>query len=92
MTFLISLETPTRGSYVLGCLELSDFELKEKEVRKKAQQEVVELLVSQGFERDKISIQVTDYTSLEIGVHRVQIIFIKEFDGVAASTLSAILR
>lgn len=92
MTFLVSVETPTRGSYVLGWVELSDFERTEKEVRKRAQREVVELLVSQGFERDKISIQVTDYTLLEIGVHRVQIIQIKEFDGVAASTLAALLR
>lgn len=92
MTFLVSLETPTRGSYVLGWIELADFELKEKEVKRKAQQEVFEMLVSAGFDRDKIGIQVSDYTSLEIGIHRVLIIPIKEFDGATASTLAALLR
>jgi hypothetical protein len=91
MTFLISLETPTRGYYTIGFLEVPHEELKEKEVMKAAQRKVVEMLVSSGFDRDKIGIQVSDYTSLEIGIHRVLIIPIKEFDGQAASTLAALL-
>jgi len=92
MTFLVSLETPTRGSYTLGFLEVPHEELKEKEVRKAAQRKAVEMLVSSGFDHDKIGIQVTDYTSLEIGIHRVLIIPIKEFDGATALTLAALLR
>lgn len=91
MKFLVSLETPTRGLYTLGFLEVSHEGLKEKEVRKAAQQKVLEMLVSAGFGRDKIGIQVSDYTSLEIGFHRVLIIPIKEFDSTAASTLTALL-
>ncbi len=92
MKFLVSIDTPTRGSYNHGVLEVPHEGLKEKEVRKIAQRQVVEMLVSTGFDRDKIGIQVSDHTSLEIGIHRILIIPIKEFDSTAASTLAALLR
>lgn len=92
MTFLISLETPTRGSYTLGFLEVSRGELKERELRAAAQRQAVDMLVSAGFDRSKIGIQVSDHSSLEIGVHRVSIIPIKGFDAAAASALAALLR
>lgn len=92
MTFLVSLETPTRGSYTLGFIEVPHEGMREKEVKKAAQQKIVEMLVSSGFDRDKIGIQVSDYTSLEIGIHRVLILPIKEFSGTAASTLAALLK
>lgn len=92
MKFLVSIDTPTRGSYTLGLLEIQHEGLREKEVKKAAQRKVCEMLVSAGLDRDKISIQVSDYTSLEIGIHSIKIIPIKEFDGTAASTLATLLR
>lgn len=92
MTFLVSLETPTRGSYTLGHLEVPHEGLRSKDVQKAAQRMVVEALVSAGFDRSKIGLQVTDCTSLEIGVHRVNVVPIKEFNAAAASVLVALLQ
>lgn len=83
MTFLVGIETPTRGSLTLGFLNSTD--------KKSAQRSVVESLVSAGFPRDRIGIQVTDNISLEIGPHKVSIIPIKEFDATIASALAALL-
>ena len=83
MTFLVGIETPTRGSLTLGFLNASD--------KKSAQRFIVESLVSAGFSIDKIGIQMTDNTSLEIGPHKVSIVPVKEFDATLASTLTALL-
>lgn len=83
MIFLIGIETPTRGFLTLGFLNTPD--------KKSAQRSVVESLVSAGFPIDKIGIQVTDNTSLEIGPHKVSIVPIKEFDASIASALAALL-
>lgn len=91
MTFLISIETQSRGSYVLGFLEVED-KVGRKNGQKIAQQAVVENLVSVGFPKEKIGIQVTDNTSLEIGNHRVLIIPIQEFDNKSASYLAGLLK
>ncbi len=91
MTFLIGLETPSRGSYTLGFIKADDGETLKK-TRQSAQNKVVEALVAAGFPREKIGIQVTDNSSLEIGLHRVVIVPIKEFDSQTASALAALLR
>lgn len=92
MIFLVSIETPTCGSLILGYVEVPDEGMTNKELKKSAQRKVVELLTSAGFELKKISIQVTDYTSLEIGIHRVLIIPIKEFNNKTAVTLATLLQ
>jgi len=92
MTFLVSIETPTRGSLILGYVEVPHEGVSNKEVKKSAQRKVVELLVSAGLEQSKIGIQVTDYTSLEIGIHRVLIIPIKEFTNKTAVNLATLLE
>ncbi|MFA7216690.1 MAG: hypothetical protein WC095_01760 [Candidatus Paceibacterota bacterium] len=92
MTFLVSIETPTRGSLTLGYVEIPHEGVSNKELKKSAQRKVIELLTSAGFELSKISIQVSDYTSLEIGIHRVLIIPIKEFNNKTAVTLATLLQ
>ncbi len=92
MIFLVSIETPTRGSLSLGYIEIPHEGVLNKELKKSAQRKVVELLTSAGFELKKISIQVTDYTSLEIGIHRILIIPIKEFTNRTAVTLATLLE
>jgi len=92
MIFLVSIETPTRGSLILGYIEIPHERMTNKEVKKTAQRKVIELLTSADFELKKISIQVTDYTSLEIGIHRVLIIPIKEFTNRTAVTLATLLE
>lgn len=92
MTFLVSLSAPVHGSYLMGHLEIDHQDLSPRDVRKQAQHRVADMLVKAGFERDKISLKVVDYTTLEIGIFRVEIVPVKEFDGTAASTLAALLR
>jgi hypothetical protein len=92
MTFLVSLSALAHGSYLLGHLEIDHQNLSSKEIRRQAQRKVADMLVEAGFERDKIGLQVTDYTSLEIGIFQVHVVPIKEFNGAAASTLAALLR
>jgi hypothetical protein len=90
MIFLVSLETLTRGSYTLGFVEVKEKETVKK-TKQTAQMAIVEKLASAGFPKDKIGIQVTDNTSLQIGIHTVLIVPINEFDGRMASTLTALL-
>ena len=92
MTFLVSLNAPAHGSYLLGHVEIDHQNLCSKEIRRQAQRKVVDMLVEAGFERDRIGLQVIDYTSLEIGIFQVHIVPIKEFDGTAALTLAALIR
>lgn len=92
MIFIVSVETGARGSYTIGHISVSEEGKKELEIRQLAQKKVVEMLVSAGFSRSKIGIQVTDYTTLEVGLHRVSIITIPEFDSSKASILATLLR
>lgn len=91
MTFLVSIETSTRGSYTIGFVEVEEKETTKK-TRQDAQRRVVEALVLAGFPRDKVGIQVTDNTLLEIGTHRVLIVPVKEFDSQMAAALATLLR
>lgn len=91
MIFIVSVETGARGSYVLGFIKVEDGETPKK-TRQSAQNKVVEALVVSGFPREKIGIQVTDNSFIEIGLHRVVIVPVKEFDGQTASALVALLR
>jgi hypothetical protein len=83
MTFLVGIESPARGSYTLGYLNAPD--------KQSAQNAVVTALVDIGFPMERIGIQVSDNSSLEIGLHRVIVVPIREFDSQMTSTLAALL-
>jgi hypothetical protein len=84
MRFLVSLETSTRGEYTLGHLDADS--------KKSAQEKIVKKLKDVGFPIEKIGVQVTDNTTLEIGVHRINIVPIGEFNTGKAITLATLLQ
>ncbi len=73
MIFIVSIETPGRGSYILGHINTSN--------KKIAQQEVFEKLVESGIPKHKIGLQVTDNSTIHVGLHVISIIPLPEFDG-----------
>ena len=91
MTFLVSVETQGRGSYVLGFINIEEKQTPKK-TRQSAQNVIVEALVTAGFPKEQIGIQVTDNTSLEINNHRVLIAPVQEFNNGSALCLAELLK
>lgn len=83
MHFAVTIESPGRGSYLLGSIE--------SENRKDAQQAVVKKLVSAGIPIHKIGQQVTDFSTLHIGLNTISIVPVDEFDDKKAVALVALL-
>ncbi len=83
MTFLVSVEFPGKGSFILGYMQALD--------QKSAQREMAEKLVSADYPRQKIGIQVVDSTVLEIGINKIHITPIQELDMPKILALAAFL-
>lgn len=83
MNFLVSIETPGQGSYVLGYVRAN--------TRETAQDDVFEKLVSAGLPAHKIGKQVSDKSTLHIGLHTISITPLKEFDTKIAQATTTLL-
>lgn len=83
MNFLVSIETPGRGSYVVGVVSAA--------TKEDAQDHVFERLVSAGIPSRKIGKQVVDKSSLHIGLSTISVVPIKEFDSTVAQVVVALL-
>ena len=81
MTYLVSLETSGRGFQILGRLEAEN--------QAAAQNAVVEMLVTAGTERHRIGKQVSDKTTIHIGINTVVIVLLTEFNQKKADALTA---
>ena len=83
MHFIVSVENPGRGSYLLGFINADD--------KRGAQQIVLQKLVSAGIPIHKIGQQVSDFSTLHIGLSTISIVPLDEFDGKKALSLVALL-
>jgi len=83
MLFLVDLQTPTRGAYTLGFIDALD--------KKTAQQKIFNGLVAGGMPQEKIGLQVTDHSTLHIGLHTISIVRITELSTAKFSALVALL-
>lgn len=84
MDYAVSLKSPGRGEYTFGTVSAKN--------KNEAQDEVADLLVEAGFPRDRIGKQVTDCSTLSIGIHTVCIVPIPEFDIDKAQIMVALLE
>ena len=85
--FLVGISSPLTGSHILGLIEVEEG----KKTRERAQKAVIEKLVAAGVPPHTIGVQVTDYSTLEIGLNTITIVPVADFGYDTAAALSVIL-